>query len=399
MVPTYLTNEEIAKAVPLVVATKDAPTSLSYEQALALIEQFDIVPKGRHIDSTAPINTIIPSQETVPQGGLQTTLDGGLYSAKATKATTAKFNATANPKLAMSKAKECATHLQAPKESTKLLCVIYHSGEANDSAKGLTLQQVQGYVEDLLRQLGLQANPVLSIHWTQPYLLDISFAQCPSDVLQDALSMRVVWFLNLPASENVDKYTWPIIDYYISTALLTIKQISILTTSGTIVSVAEVYQELVGQNKFLTENILAYEQSPKLRVGKPTGDKAKITFAVLDSLKGLVDKWLKLKKKVTLAGMQYQLTPSLEYNQVMHCKQCQQWGHFAAACNTFIIDGKQRIDWPHVCTRCSRLHETTHHKYVSHVFFWQLSFNSSTVRTASIRSVTPGALPTMQPLS
>ena len=140
-VPTHLTNEQIAKAVPLVIAT-DALTPLSYEQALALIEQFDIAPKGRRIDPTALTTTVIPSQEDVPKGGLQTTLDGGLYSAKATKATTAKFNVTANPKSAMSKAKERATHLQAPKESTKLLRVIYSGGEANDSAKGLTLQQV-----------------------------------------------------------------------------------------------------------------------------------------------------------------------------------------------------------------------------------------------------------------
>ena len=288
-VPTHLTNEQIAKAVPLVVATKDAPTPLSYEQALALIEQFDIVPKGRRIDPTAPTTTVIPSQEDVPRGGLQTTLDGGLYSAKATKATTAKFNATANPKSAMSKAKERATHLQAPKESTKLLRVIYDGGEANDSAKGLTLQQVQGYVEDLLRRLGLQANPVLALRWTQPYLLDITFTQRPSDVLQDALSTRAVWFLNLPANESIDKYTWPIVDYYIPTALLTIKQVSILTNVGTIVSTAEVYQELVGRNDFLSENILAFEQSPKLTIGKPTGDKADVSFAVLDSPKGMVE--------------------------------------------------------------------------------------------------------------
>jgi hypothetical protein len=173
-----------------------------------------------------------------------------------------------------------------------------------------------------------------------------------------------VWFLNLPASESVDRYTWPIVNYYISTALLTIKQVSILMTIGTIVSTVEVYQELMGNNDFLSKNILAFEQLPKLRVGNQTGDKVDITFAVLDSPKGLIERWLKSKKKVTLAGLEYPLTPSLEYNQVMHCKRCQQWGHLATACSTFIMDGRQQIDRLHVCARCSRLHETTHHKYV-----------------------------------
>ena len=224
----------------------------------------------------------------------------------------------------------------------------------------------------------------------QPYLLDITFVQRPSDVLQDALSTRAVWFLNLPASESVDKYTWPIVDYYISIALLTIKQVSILTNVSTIVSTAEVYQELVGHNEFLRENILVFKQLPKLKVSNPTGDKADISFAVLDSPKGLVEGWLKSKKKVMLAGIEYPLTPSLEYNQVMHCKRCQQWGHLAAACNMFIMDGKQRIDQPHVCVRCSRLHETSHHKYVYIIKLYTTKTHLWTVLTAHTQNATPG---------
>lgn len=105
---------------------------------------------------------------------------------------------------------------------------------------------------------------------------------------------------------------WSIIDYYIPIALLTIKQVSILTNVDTIIFMAEVYNELMEKNTFIVENILAFEQSPKSKIKKSIRDEVNITFTVFNLPKGLVEEWLKFKKQVELAGHKYQLILSVK---------------------------------------------------------------------------------------
>ena len=138
-VPASFTVEQVAVSTPLVLAASQAGIQLDYPVALALVSKFDSVDKGTVENikkaygvtfiNAVPVPTV-PAGMDVLKGGLQSTLDGGLYSAKATKAVDKTLASSSTTKAKkVEKVKAMPTYLHAPKDHAKLMRVNFRRQE------------------------------------------------------------------------------------------------------------------------------------------------------------------------------------------------------------------------------------------------------------------------------
>ena len=135
-VPAFFTVEQVAASTPLVFMASQAGILLDYPVTFTLISKFDFVNKGtikniKKAYSVTSINAvpvpIISARVEVPKGGLQSTLDSGLYSAKATKAMDKMLASSSKTKVnKIEKVKVMLTYLQALKDHAKIMHVNFH---------------------------------------------------------------------------------------------------------------------------------------------------------------------------------------------------------------------------------------------------------------------------------
>ena len=187
-VPATFTVEQVAASTPLVLAASQVGITLEYPVALALISKFDFVDKGtlETIKKTYGVTSInavpiptVPVGMKVPKGGLQSTLDGRLYSAKATKAVDKTLTSSSKTKAQkIEKVKAMPMYLHAPKDHAKLMRMNFrHQEQAPPKCRSDT--ELVEFMDSIRERLELDPNPITAARWLKDWCLDIVFKQRP----------------------------------------------------------------------------------------------------------------------------------------------------------------------------------------------------------------------------
>ena len=135
-VSAFFTVEQVVASTPLVFIASQAGILLDYLVTFTLVSKFDFINKGtieniKKVYGVVSINAvpvpIISARVEVPKEGLQSTLNGGLYSAKATKAIDKMLALSSKIKAnKIEKVKVMLTYLQALKDHAKIMHVNFH---------------------------------------------------------------------------------------------------------------------------------------------------------------------------------------------------------------------------------------------------------------------------------
>ena len=173
-VPASFTMEQVAVSTPLVLAASQMGIQLDYPVALTLVSKFDFVNKGTitkikqaygitAINATPP--PTVPVKMEVPHGGLQSTLDGSLYSAKATKAVDKTLTLLLTTKVKkIEKVKAIPMYLHAPKDHAKLMCMNFRCQEQAPPKHQSGTELVE-FMDSVCERLELDPNPITTARW------------------------------------------------------------------------------------------------------------------------------------------------------------------------------------------------------------------------------------------